>query len=57
MTSTHNCGVCLAEFATVEELQSQILNLLQGGELILIKASRSIKLEKVAITLGVNYII
>ena len=45
------------KFATVEELQSQILNFLQGGELILIKASRSIKLEKVAITLGVNYII
>lgn len=44
-------------FPTVEELQSQILDLLQGGELILIKASRSIKLEKVAITLGVNYII
>ncbi len=45
------------KFDTVEELQSQILNFLQGGELILIKASRSIKLEKVAITLGVNYII
>lgn len=44
-------------FLTVEELQSKILNLLQGGELILIKASRSIKLEKIAITLGVNYII
>lgn len=45
------------KFSTVEELQSEILNFLQGEELILIKASRSIELEKIAITLGVNYII
>lgn len=45
------------KFTTVEELQKEILNFLQGGELILIKASRSIELEKIAITLGVNYLI
>ncbi|MCP5369948.1 MAG: UDP-N-acetylmuramoyl-tripeptide--D-alanyl-D-alanine ligase, partial [Rickettsiaceae bacterium] len=49
--------IAVYKFATVEELQDKILSYLHGGELILIKGSRSIKLENTAIALGVDCII